>query len=577
MGWMDYQEKAGGKQGPVKEGPKRLIGRIGVYFYLRDPGYNAAMSPLHPTETPKFLSAAPEVALVNSFDRPFDNAVATARTCYSSKGIVTSAQVGGDGLDEDKKRERLERRDDLAQSIYKAGHHTTLQHAHFQFALSNVSRQFLWAFLHSHPYYNSEQVSQRYVTVAPDAVAVPPLTGQALGIYRATFEAQTAAYQDLTERLKPLVGREYKARFPGADRDPKKTATAIQKKSQETARYVLPVATLAYLYHTVSGLTLLRYWRMCRTFDAPLEQKLVVGRMVDELLRVEPGYQAVLEAPLTPEEAVEGRMLESLKATDVSRREFRREFDASLGGKVSKLVDWSQNAERTLADSVREVYGAPKTSLSDDDAIASVLDPAKDAYLGETLNVRSHGKVTRALYHPHYVFRKKISHTADSQDQRHRMTPASRPLIDALSLDDPDFETPVLLKEDKAVEKAYVEILEKTWDAIRKLRALGVSHEFASYLLPNAVSVRFTESADLLNLHHKHAMRLCYNAQEEIWKASVDEALQIREVHPRIGKWLLPPCGLRSRSKTKPVCPEGERFCGVVVWKKDVKEYERLI
>ena len=48
--------------------------------------------------------------------------------------------------------------------------------------------------------------------------------------------------------------------------------------------------------------------------------------------------------------------------------------------------------------------------------------------------------------------------------------------------------------------------------------------DFAEYLLPNSVSVRFTESADLLNLWHKHAMRLCYNAQEEIWQASVEEA-----------------------------------------------------
>ena len=36
------------------------------------------------------------------------------------------------------KREAMaERRDDLARSIYQAGHHTTLQHATFQFVLDN--------------------------------------------------------------------------------------------------------------------------------------------------------------------------------------------------------------------------------------------------------------------------------------------------------------------------------------------------------------------------------------------------------------------------------------------------------
>ena len=45
-----------------------------------------------------FLSPAPEVRLTNAFARPYDNAVATARTCYSAKGIVTTEEVGGDGL-----------------------------------------------------------------------------------------------------------------------------------------------------------------------------------------------------------------------------------------------------------------------------------------------------------------------------------------------------------------------------------------------------------------------------------------------------------------------------------------------
>ncbi len=157
------------------------------------------------------------------------------------------------------------------------------------------------------------------------------------------------------------------------------------------------------------------------------------------------------------------------------------------------------------------------------------------------------------------------------------MTPASRPTLYALTLDEPDYLVPVLLEQDPALKKEYWEIMNRTWESIRGLKKMGVSDEFAAYLLPNAVAVRFTESSDLLNLHHKHAMRLCYNAQEEIWKASVDEAKQIRETHPRIGKWLLPPCGLCSRAGTIPVCPEGERFCGVVVWKKDLDEYQRVI
>jgi hypothetical protein len=299
--------------------------------------------------------------------------------------------------------------------------------------------------------------------------------------------------------------------------------------------------------------------------------------MVEAVLKEAPEYQAILEQPMDFESTPEARLYEGFHATSATQRAFRQEFDASLEGRMSKLVDYSKNGEKMLAHAVREVFGLPTSALSDEEAIEAALNPAKNKYLGETLNVTTHSKLTRALFHPHYTFRKKISHAGDSQDQRHRMTPASRPILHALTLDEPDYVLPVLVQQDPALARRFGEIMAKIWDYIGQLKKLGVSDEYASYLLPNAVAVRFTESADLLNLHHKHAMRLCYNAQEEIWKASVDEAQQVREAQPLIGKWLLPPCGLRALAGTLPKCPEGDRFCGVVVWKKDLNDYQRVI
>src|SRR3989338_1172919 len=95
------------------------------------------------------LSPEPAVKLENYFKDPFDNAVAAARTCYSSR-VVTTEEVHRD----DQARRR---RDEIARSIYKAGHHTTIQHATFQFILDKVSRQFFCSFFHSHPPYHSQQ------------------------------------------------------------------------------------------------------------------------------------------------------------------------------------------------------------------------------------------------------------------------------------------------------------------------------------------------------------------------------------------------------------------------------------
>jgi thymidylate synthase ThyX len=510
---------------------------------------------------PRFLSSEPEVVMTKAFTEPFRNAIATAKTCYSASGIVGDEQVTS-GYEA------------LARSIYQAGHHTTLQHAHFQFALSNVSRQFIWSFLHSHPFYNSEQVSQRYVALRPDAVAVPPLTGEALALYRKTVARQMAAYAEFSERLLPLADREWAARFP---RTRKHFSRDVKKKAQEIARYVVPVGAWSYLYHTVSGVTLLRYYRLCRQLDAPLEQQVVVGKMVDALLAFDPRYRTVLEEPLDEGATPEASFFANAPIDARTAALFCREFDTRLEGRTAKLVAYKAQNERLLADGVREVLGVPSAHLSDAAAIDLALSPAHNRLLGESLNLTAHDKLSRAMVHPSYTFKKKLSHTADSQDQRHRMTPASRPVLAAHLTDAPDVIVPELIRQDSGLERDYHALMGEVWDAVGRLRRLGTPDEFALYLLPNAAAVRFTESGDLLNLRHKHAMRLCYLAQEEIWRASLDEAQQIREVNPLIGKFLLPPCTLRDMAQALPKCPEGERYCGVKVWRLDLSEYRRLV
>jgi thymidylate synthase ThyX len=522
-----------------------------------------------------FLSPEPEVLLENIFDRPYDNAVAAARTCYSSRGPLTTAQVAGDDIADPALREkRLALRDTIARSVYRAGHHTTLQHAHVQFRLSNVSRHFLWSFLHSHTFYNSEQVSQRYVEVKPGNVIVPPLEGGALSLYEETVREQMDVYRRLSEDLFPIAADAYFRIFP-ARSGQEKYLGEVKKKAQEVARYVLPIGTFAHLYHTVSVVTLLRYRRLCIQHDVPLESRSVVDRMVLRVLQKDPDLERILEEPIPLERTPENDLLE--RSSEISIRGVADEFDRELGGRISLLVDWKARNEEILAQAVREVCGLGRAQLGDDEAIARVLDPSKNTLLGDSLNLSTHSKLMRAMVHASYTFRKKLSHAADSQDQRHRMTPGSRPCLRAHRSDVPDYIEPALILEKDSIRRLYAESMAKTWESIGRLRRLGAPPEFIAYLLPNAVAIRFAESADLLNLRHKMAMRLCYNAQEEIWRAGVEEATQVREVNPRIGRYLLPPCSLRFLSAQRPICPEGNRFCGVPVWRLDLPEYRRLL
>lgn len=524
-------------------------------------------------------SPAPEVRLVNSFTKPFDGAVAAARTCYSPKGIVSPEEVAGEGLEDGPARlEHLARRDALARDIYRAGHHTVFQHAHFQFAIDRISRHALWTFFHAHPFYNSEQVSQRYVRVRPGTFLVPELPAPQLEVYQRVAALQQEAYHRLTKALEPVAASAFFEVFPSRAKQRERWSKQIRRKAQEAARYVLPVATWARLYHTISAITLLRYHRIAGQYDIPSELRLVVDGMLAQVLKVEPAFEVILEASWKMEQAAEASIFEVTPLIDSKRaRAFHGQFDDELGGRVSRLVGWAEQAETLVAQAVREVLGFPRGMLSDDEAIALAADPARNPVYGEALNLTTLSRLTRALHHAQYTFRRRISHTADSQDQRHRMTPGSRPLLLAHLRDAPDVIRPSLIEEDEASLRDFDETMARVWEGLAELRALGAPEEALTYLLPNAVAVRFTESADYLALRHKHAMRLCYNAQEEIWRACRDEALQVREVHPRLGTHLLPPCAIRKRAGQTPVCPEGPRYCGVPVWKLDPKEYSRRI
>ncbi|HZN91734.1 MAG TPA: FAD-dependent thymidylate synthase [Myxococcales bacterium] len=525
------------------------------------------------TPTAPFRSLPPKATLTNGFTDAFDNSVATARTCYSSR-IVSTEDVR-----KDEKARAL--RDRIAKETYAAGHHTTIQHATFQFAVERVSRQGIWSFLHAHPFYNSEQVSQRYVEVKPGNVIRPELPLRLGILYDAAVEDMMGAYQSLIDLLQPRVAEEFFRIFPARRRAPEKWALAIKKRAQEVARYVLPIGTFAHLYHTVSGLTLHRYHRLCQQLDAPTEMLLLVKAMVAEVKALDPLFFERVEDPLPLEQTLEHRALLELgrlRASSSGAKEFNHAFDADLGPLRSRLVDWTANGERSVARGVRAVLGVTEDALPDPAAIDLVLSPRRNPYLAESLVLTTVSKVTRALSHSHYTFQKKLSHAADSQDQRHRMAPASRPVLHAQFVPgEVDAIVPDLVEAVPAAEDRFQETLQRTWRTIEQLLHAGIPEEMALYLLPNAFPVRFHESGDLLHLHHKWVHRLCYTAQEEIWRCSLEEVQQVRRVHPRLGQHLVPPCTLRKEAGITPFCPEGPRFCGLPVWNIPLEGFQRLI
>lgn len=516
--------------------------------------------PADPVET-----ASPRVTLRNFFAHPYDSAIAAARTCYAPR-IISPEEIT--------EKQRV----NIGAATFYSGHHTVYQHAHFEFGLENVSRQFVWSFLHAHPFYNSEQQSQRYVRLDRAQAYVPPEDNLFGPVERAIYEQAIARAWSYYRELSQILESEARAILAdiwhvGTMSHPRrieKVKRAAQKRAIEVARYVLPVAAFTTMVHTLSGIVLHRLWHMQAACDTPSESRAILEAMVSRVREIDPQFFDRFDsAPM--ENLPEWQSF----AKSANGEAFAAEFDAHLAGQTSKLLDYSPRAMQAVASAYRAVVGVTETDCSDAEAIDRLLNPARNPYRRETLDIGVNAPMMRALQHANFTFAKKISHTADSQDQRHRTVPGSRPLLTLADTRSPDYIVPMLIRDNARAREIYETAMAEAWTAKNTLLDRGVPAEIALYLLPNAKSIRLVESGSLLHLLHKWTMRTCFNAQEEIYQASMEEVQQVRAVFPQLARYIGPPCYLRA-GITTPICTEGSHFCGVKVW-QDFPNIQRRI
>src|SRR5215204_7823603 len=323
-------------------------------------------------------TAPPKITLRSSPAVPYDGAIAAARTCYSPRVIERSEVT-------DKQR------DSIGPLTFDGGHHTVFQHAHFEFGLENISRQLVWSVLHSYPFYNSEQSSQRYVKLKEPRAFVPPIAGEALEVYERSVLSAWDAYAELSALLKDdafAILKELRYVTPRVSAERLKAIEReAEKKAIETARYVIPIGAFTSMVHTISGITLHRLRRMSAAGDTPHEASLVIGRMVDLVREIDPlFFEKVGCEELAASELPESGFPRPRGDGDA----FVREFDRRLDGRVSRLIDSSPDAPRVIAEAVRVTFGLTADEMPDDEALDRVLNPARKRYCLDIMNVSYH-------------------------------------------------------------------------------------------------------------------------------------------------------------------------------------------
>ena len=438
-----------------------------------------------------------KITILDTNYKPTNIAVASARSCYVSKGIVKPEDV-----------EEWSKKGELLDSIFKAGHHTTLQHTHFTILIEGISRHLIWRLLHSHMFYNSEQVSQRYAKMKIENFYIPKGANQTE--WSEYYEKMFKFYEEFCEKLEPIM----------RDKLPKFQKHIANKKAQEMARYLLPVGMKAHLYHTINIITALRYINVAKFLpEAVDEAEEFVELLEKEMLKIDKNLKPLIDFA-KKEKAL-------FPKVDISKYRDKGVFDI-----INHNFEINENYAGVLRSS----------NLFFDESLLGGFNS--------------------------YV---KLSLSADAQNQRHRRSPAIRPALEDIYKR--DYYIPPIIKEN-LLDK-YKEAIEYSYEFFESQKEiLGFSNSV--YALVNAHNIEIIQKDDFNEFMHKAQMRLCYNAQQEIFDIIYSQISQLKENGVDVSNFL-PPCAIRYKEGIKPYCPEGERFCGVKVWKLDFSEYEREI
>jgi len=436
----------------------------------------------------------------NSF-KPSNIAVSSARTCYFPGGIVEPVSS------QDWKSKNM-----LLTSIFEAGHHTTLQHAHFTILIEGMSRHLIWRLLHSHPYYNSEQVSQRYAKMKIDAFVYPAEGNK--DKWEEFYTFVFGRYEQLILLLEPIMKSVL----------PKFKQKESVKKAQEFARYVLPQGMSAYFYHTINLVTALRYVGAVKALpESQMEAQEFADKLENEILRIDPDLKPLFDFAKKEKVIFPSMDMMNLKESkrfgnsNVEVFDICDSFDFEANENYSSVLRFSQ--------------------LFEDGGVLGGFS----SYM-------------------------KISLAADAQNQRHRRSFATRGKLE--NNYKKEYYIPPIIAKNRDVLNLYTDTIEKIYKFFDDKKAkLGFGESV--YALPNAHLIEIIERNDFSSFHHKAQMRLCYNAQQEIFDAVYGQVEQLRLKNIKNSDKFLPPCSIRGAAGCFPICPEGSRYCGEKVWKKE--------
>ena len=198
------------------------------------------------------MSDFPVVNLISKPEHTLKTIYVACRTCYSA---LYPIKIWEDSVDEEKML-------NLVKKVLSSGHHSTVEHCQFVFAISGVSRACTHQLVRNR-HMSFSQKSQRYVTEKGEFEYVTPKTIE--------NSALNEEYKEMMKKISDFYGKLVEAGIPGED-----------------ARSVLPNAATSSLIVSLNLRELMHLAQLRLCTNAQLEIRTLVRKMCDLVVEQEP-------------------------------------------------------------------------------------------------------------------------------------------------------------------------------------------------------------------------------------------------------------------------------------------------
>lgn len=406
---------------------------------------------------------------------------------------------------------------DVKKRLFETGHHTTLQHKYYTFAIDGLAVGDVTFGLHlASSFYNTDQRSGRFCI---DMFKKPDYSN--FESYIRTFwpEIEDVVVHEILEYIRYGIDvfNEYQPaaakvaeKLMQAERPffpPKNLVSNAEKIANEQLRNFIPIIFPTGLVFTVNFSALVAFWQSAWT---PV-MKDVLDRMVHEVVLTEPELQDYFQ----PEDRISQDWSVPMSTTPTQIISTSPTFVLDTN---NPLPDWIYVPDKKWQHPVDKLQFRPECMDNDVYQVKGTVN----------LSVATMG-----------------------QDQRHRTIKRSSPLFSG------SFYLAPILQELKLHKQA--EVLMKKWSQFFGRHHNVVPSTLIMNLAPYGAEVQYTKSAPINALIHESSKRLCWCAQEEIYNLALgmrEGLLQQLGEHHELIKMLNPPCYADGK------CLEGPRYCG---------------